>query len=630
MRDVVRKSNKTDDVREINYRYDSTNKLTEVVQDGVVVDYKYDGSGNRILTSYTGDSSGALTAEKNIKYNYDKFNRLDSIGIEYKTGKKTSYYKVRQYEYKNSGKINNIYDYRQFESGGAAVTKAEYNYNSMGMPETLIYKDSTDGKNYVQKEKYTVNYDKRGYILNEECITNYDNKELKVNKSYKYDDIGNLLNSTNKSSELENTVSYIYDAVGNRKEMHTESKGKENKKESLYYEYNEFNGLLNIKKKQGDTTDIVSRYRYDEAGNQIEEINKKELNSEKFEEKKSYKYDSLDRLTNAEVKTKEEDVEGNKEVTKNIENKYDGDGKRIWQKEDGYETGYFYDGDSILFTTEPNLKKAQENILMPSGKIIASKRVDGDYKDKYLFYNYDLRGSVSSILKPEGGAAKRYEYDEFGNTKEVTNSNIKNDVKFAGATQDKSTNLYHMGARYYDSTTGRFLTQDTFKGSYNSPWTQHLYNYCSNNPINYTDPIGHFRNFIVATDDAGHEYIPTTGRTIDYTKNTGYTPPAPQKSIRQIIGLDKYQIDYTKQKNYATIQGWTTQDHLRSFGSKSIPCIPVLNTINDLKISTSGRDLMGYCKSADEIQDAKVSVFLSIGTGLDPEFGKEIRYDWWR
>ncbi|MDD2503114.1 MAG: RHS repeat-associated core domain-containing protein, partial [Clostridia bacterium] len=147
---------------------------------------------------------------------------------------------------------------------------------------------------------------------------------------------------------------------------------------------------------------------------------------------------------------------------------------------------------SLLYTTDHNNVKRQEHILDPGGSIVASKRFDGAYENMYFFYNYDIRGSVTNIIKPDGTRVKGYEYDEFGNTKEVGESQFKNDVKFTGAVHDTSTGLYYMNARFYNPSSGRFLSQDSYSGNPQDPWTQHLYAYCGNNPINMIDPTGHF------------------------------------------------------------------------------------------------------------------------------------------
>ena len=49
-----------------------------------------------------------------------------------------------------------------------------------------------------------------------------------------------------------------------------------------------------------------------------------------------------------------------------------------------------------------------------------------------------------------------------------------------------------MNARFYNPVTGRFISQDSYSGNPYDPWTQHLYSYCGNNPINMVDPTGHF------------------------------------------------------------------------------------------------------------------------------------------
>ena len=84
---------------------------------------------------------------------------------------------------------------------------------------------------------------------------------------------------------------------------------------------------------------------------------------------------------------------------------------------------------------------------------------------------------------------KSYDYDEFGVTT-ASGDAFFNEVTFTGSIADASGLLY-MNARYYNPATARFLSQDTYTGSASVPWTQHLYAYCNNNPVNMVDPTGH-------------------------------------------------------------------------------------------------------------------------------------------
>ena len=85
-----------------------------------------------------------------------------------------------------------------------------------------------------------------------------------------------------------------------------------------------------------------------------------------------------------------------------------------------------------------------------------------------------------------------------------TGDTFFNEVTFTGSALDASGLLY-MNARYYNPSTARFLSQDTYTGSASVPWTQHLYAYCNNNPVNMVDPTGHMagRPFTVNINDGG-------------------------------------------------------------------------------------------------------------------------------
>ena len=68
---------------------------------------------------------------------------------------------------------------------------------------------------------------------------------------------------------------------------------------------------------------------------------------------------------------------------------------------------------------------------------------------------------------------------------------LLNEVTFIGSVYDKTTGLQYVNVRFYQPATGRFLSQDTYSGNAYEPWTQHLYSYVGNNPVNMVDPTGH-------------------------------------------------------------------------------------------------------------------------------------------
>ena len=96
------------------------------------------------------------------------------------------------------------------------------------------------------------------------------------------------------------------------------------------------------------------------------------------------------------------------------------------------------------------------------------------------------------MVTPNGSLKTGYTYDELGNIDQIGSQTFLNDVTFTGSVTDKSTGLQYMNSRFYNPSTGRFLSQDTYTGNPYEPWTQHLYSYCGNNPTSMVDPTGHF------------------------------------------------------------------------------------------------------------------------------------------
>ncbi|MCL4244490.1 MAG: RHS repeat-associated core domain-containing protein [Candidatus Dadabacteria bacterium] len=66
------------------------------------------------------------------------------------------------------------------------------------------------------------------------------------------------------------------------------------------------------------------------------------------------------------------------------------------------------------------------------------------------------------------------------------NGTVFNPLLFTGREYDAESGLYYYRARYYDSSIGRFLSEDLigFNGGIN------IYTYVGNNPASFVDPLG--------------------------------------------------------------------------------------------------------------------------------------------
>ena len=101
------------------------------------------------------------------------------------------------------------------------------------------------------------------------------------------------------------------------------------------------------------------------------------------------------------------------------------------------------------------------------------------------YYNSDSLGSTRAIADGTGNVSATRETDAFGNT--VAQTGAQTPFGFAGAhgyQTDADSGLQKLGYRYYDASTGRFLSRDPIQGGYN--W----YAYCENDPVNAVDPEG--------------------------------------------------------------------------------------------------------------------------------------------
>ena len=97
-------------------------------------------------------------------------------------------------------------------------------------------------------------------------------------------------------------------------------------------------------------------------------------------------------------------------------------------------------------------------------------------------------------LTKDGQAVASTSYNLYGERKTSTDT-TGNPFAYNGEARD-DTGLDYLRARYYDSQGGTFLSEDSYPGEATDPLSQNRYSYVQNNPVNYTDPSGHFWNSI--------------------------------------------------------------------------------------------------------------------------------------
>jgi RHS repeat-associated protein len=103
------------------------------------------------------------------------------------------------------------------------------------------------------------------------------------------------------------------------------------------------------------------------------------------------------------------------------------------------------------------------------------------------YYEADGLGSISSLSNTAGALAQNYTYDSFGKLT-ASSGSVTNPLQYTAREFDTETKLQFSRARFYDPTSGRFISEDPARYDDN----QNFYRYGLNNPIIYLDPSGLF------------------------------------------------------------------------------------------------------------------------------------------
>lgn len=150
---------------------------------------------------------------------------------------------------------------------------------------------------------------------------------------------------------------------------------------------------------------------------------------------------------------------------------------------------YVYDGDSERVLNE----------LDGQGNVVASYQWAGDRLVSITrpgqgtrYPMYDGLGSIVGLTDEHGAVTARYHYDAGGSLRDAAElAADPNRYAFTGHRFEPETGFYRAGARHLAHDVGRFVTQDSYLGKPEEPFSLHRYLYANANPLRYVDPTGH-------------------------------------------------------------------------------------------------------------------------------------------
>jgi RHS repeat-associated protein len=165
---------------------------------------------------------------------------------------------------------------------------------------------------------------------------------------------------------------------------------------------------------------------------------------------------------------------------------YDIFDRRIKKSARGSVTHFHYDiDDNLIAETDANGSLLKAYIWL-NDEPVAMVTAGGSI----YYYHNDHLGTPQKMTNENGALVWAADYLPFGEA-DVTIETIENNLRFPGQYYDSETGLHYNYHRYYDPSTGRYLTPDPIglDGGLN------LYAYARNNPIMIIDPTGEFGLF---------------------------------------------------------------------------------------------------------------------------------------
>jgi RHS repeat-associated protein len=451
----------------LNYSYDTMHRVKQTQG-------SLDGDLTTGVTDYAYDAAGRVTrAGPTTFYEYDSagrpsFTRLNSWPITEQT-------------YDSVGRPNVLKRY--YNGSLSATTTTTYDTaHRMATLKTVTQSTGATQANFI----YT--YDRASRVKTQSKQTiNSSGNPTTANFTYSYDLVGRLMTEVRDST----TTDYRYDAVGNRTLVRvngtvTQSRG-----------YNAANQVTN------------PGWTY-------------EFGRLKTDGTTTYSYDAMDRLTSY--------VQGG--VT--FAMSYHGESMVAQYRNGVRQLGLVHNtvtgANSTLLrlhdARNPSIVVNTSYMYNVNGQPVWSSETIGSTSTQRIPLT-DHIGTVFQEYQPAANGS----IPKASNTWGEPINGVGAELRFAGEFQDGQSGLVFLRARWYQPSSGTFLTRDPFAGFPTTPYSQHQYQYGHSNPVSNTDPSG-----LYCMGSSCRPYDADTVEWINFVQTREIVPA-------ELEGIDQFSMD---------------------------------------------------------------------------------------
>ena len=160
--------------------------------------------------------------------------------------------------------------------------------------------------------------------------------------------------------------------------------------------------------------------------------------------------------------------------------------QRLLRREPGGATTLYLDGQELQLSA--GTVSGTRYYAHGAATVAVRKQSGGSNTLSWLAS--DHQGSFSLAVNSSTGAVSKQRYLPFGAQRGTPNQSFRGRNRaFLGQTDDDSTGLVYLNARYYDASLARFVSGDPVLAVY-VPQGINPYQYASNDPLLWSDPTG--------------------------------------------------------------------------------------------------------------------------------------------